>query len=90
MEKCQRPLLTLVSLVDRVCRTDFLCSEDTAMYGGRGMDEMTLGTLLLVGGKSGLGRVWLEWGATLVRQRTQMQNHTAIPSKRNLLNLTIK
>lgn len=48
------PCLTLVSLVDRVCRTDFLCSEDTAMYGGRGMDEMTLGTLLLVGGKSGV------------------------------------
>lgn len=48
------PCLTLVSLVDRVCRTDFLCSEDTAMYGGRGMDEMTIGTLLLVGGKSGV------------------------------------
>ena len=43
-----------MSLVDRVCRTDFLCSEDIAMYGGRGMDEMTLGTLPLVGGKSGV------------------------------------
>ena len=43
-----------MSLVDRVCRADLLCSEDTAVYGGRGVDEMTSSTLLLVGGRGGV------------------------------------